>query len=159
MYYVCHTHAHSHHMPVRLKASMKVQRTRLQYAAWLGNTTSLVIVVDNNIYVKQSPSDEDDIRITDTGKPDLIYNGVPDWLYQGEYDLNSYRWVTKCIFFILDYVFKLQMWFRLNWKDLIIIRLYRFVQQKVIWNCINQSHWLILHFRLVIKLSYFNYCI
>lgn len=72
-------------MPVRLKASsMKVQRTRLQYAAWLGNTTSLVIVVDNNIYVKQSPSDEDDIRITDTGKPDLIYNGVPDWLYQGK---------------------------------------------------------------------------
>ena len=71
-------------MPVRLKASMNVQRTRLQYAAWLGNSTSLVIVVDNNIYVKQSPSDEDDIRITDTGKPDLIYNGVPDWLYQGE---------------------------------------------------------------------------
>lgn len=71
-------------MPVRLKASPKVQRTRLQYAAWLGNTTSLVIVVDNNIYVKQSPSDEDDIRITDDGKNDLIYNGVPDWLYQGK---------------------------------------------------------------------------
>lgn len=78
----------SHHMPVRLKASLKVQRTRLQYAAWLGNTTSLVIVVDNDIYLKQSPSDEDDIRITNTGKPDLIYNGVPDWLYQGEYNLN-----------------------------------------------------------------------
>lgn len=75
----------SHHMPVRLKASLKVQRTRLQYAAWLGNTTSLVIVVDNNIYLKQSPSDEEDIRITDTGKPDLIYNGVPDWLYQGKF--------------------------------------------------------------------------
>lgn len=74
----------SHHMPVRLKASPKVQRTRLQYAAWLGNTTSLVIVVDNNIYIKQSPSDEDDIRITDDGKNDLIYNGVPDWLYQGK---------------------------------------------------------------------------
>lgn len=70
-------------MPVRLKASLKVQRTRLQYAAWLGNTTSLIIVVDNDIYLKQSPSDEDDIRITTTGQPDLIYNGVPDWLYQG----------------------------------------------------------------------------
>lgn len=75
----------SHHMPVRLKASLKVQRTRLQYAAWLGNTTSLVIVVDNDIYLKQSPSDEEDIRITDTGKHDLIYNGVPDWLYQGKF--------------------------------------------------------------------------
>lgn len=70
-------------MPVRLKASPKVQRTRLQYAAWLGNTTALAIVIDNDIYVRQSPANEEDIRITYTGKPDLIYNGVPDWLYQG----------------------------------------------------------------------------
>lgn len=81
---ICFFFICSHHMPVRLKASLKVQRTRLQYAAWLGNTTSLVIVVDNNIYLRQSPSDEEDIRITNTGRPDLIYNGVPDWLYQGE---------------------------------------------------------------------------
>lgn len=78
-----HFNLNSHHMPVRLKASDKVQRTRLQYAAWLGNTTSLVIIIDNDIYLKQSPSDEDDIRITTTGQPDLFYNGVPDWLYQG----------------------------------------------------------------------------
>lgn len=72
-------------MPVRLKASLKVQRTRLQYAAWLGNSTSLVIVVDNDIYLRQSPVDEEDVRLTHTGQPDLIYNGVPDWLYQGIY--------------------------------------------------------------------------
>lgn len=72
-------------MPVRLKDSPKVQRTRLQYAAWLGNTTSLIIVVDNDMYVRQSPSDEEDIRITYSGLPDLVYNGVPDWLYQGTY--------------------------------------------------------------------------
>lgn len=70
-------------MPVRLKASIKT-RTRLQYAGWLGNTTSLIMVVDNDIYLKQSPADEDDIRITTTGVPDLFYNGVPDWLYQGK---------------------------------------------------------------------------
>lgn len=71
-------------MPVRLKHSPKVQRTRLQYASWLGNTSALLIVVDNDMYVKRSPSDEVDNRITDTGQPDLVYNGVPDWLYQGE---------------------------------------------------------------------------
>lgn len=70
-------------MPVRLKASPKVQRTRLQYAGWLGNTTSLTIVIDNDIYVRQSPANEEDVRITYTGRPDLIYNGVADWLYQG----------------------------------------------------------------------------
>lgn len=71
-------------MPVRLKDSPKVQRTRLQNAKWLGNTTALILVVDNDIFVRQSPSDEEDIRITNTGHPDLIYNGIPDWLYQGE---------------------------------------------------------------------------
>lgn len=75
----------SHHMPVRLKDSPKVQRTRLQSAKWLGNTTALILVVDNDIFVRQSPSEEEDIRITNTGHPDLIYNGIPDWLYQGEF--------------------------------------------------------------------------
>lgn len=88
-------------MPVRLKDSPKVQRTRLQYATWLGNTTSLLIVVDNDMYVKQSPSDEEDNRITHTGLPDLLYNGVPDWLYQGtykiaklkHYETKNYAWL------------------------------------------------------------------
>lgn len=74
----------SHHMPVRLKTSPKVQRTRLQHAKWLGNTTALIFVVDNDIYLRQSPSDEEDIRLTFTGQPELIYNGIPDWLYQGK---------------------------------------------------------------------------
>lgn len=72
-------------MPVRLKESPKVQRTRLQSAKWLGNTTALILVVDNDIFVRQSPSDEEDVRLTNTGHPDLIYNGIPDWLYQGKY--------------------------------------------------------------------------
>lgn len=72
-------------MPVKLKDSSKVQRTRLQYAAWLGNTTSIIIVADNDIFVRQSPSMEEDIRITSTGQENNIYNGVPDWLYQGNY--------------------------------------------------------------------------
>ncbi|KAJ6649253.1 Inactive dipeptidyl peptidase 10 [Pseudolycoriella hygida] len=83
-FYTIYDVTNDHHMPVRLKDSPKVQRTRLQYAAWLGNTTSLIIVVDNDIYIRQSPSDEEDIRITHSGLPDLVYNGVPDWLYQEE---------------------------------------------------------------------------
>lgn len=71
-------------MPVRLKESPKLQRSRLQYASWLGNTTALVIVSENDIYLRQSPSDEEDVRLTTTGYLDIIYNGVPDWLYQGE---------------------------------------------------------------------------
>lgn len=75
---------YSHHMPVRLKESSKLQRSRLQFAAWSGNTTALIMIANNDIFLRQSPSDEEDIRLTYTGYPDIIYNGVPDWLYQEE---------------------------------------------------------------------------
>lgn len=73
----------SHHMPVRLKDSPKAQRTRLQHAEWLGHTNALIIISENDIYIRQSPSDEEDYRMTHTGVPGLIYNGITDWLYQG----------------------------------------------------------------------------
>ncbi|XP_044727006.1 inactive dipeptidyl peptidase 10 [Chrysoperla carnea] len=69
-------------IPLRLKDSPKVQPQRLQLASWLGNTSALVIVADNDIYLRTSPSIDDEYRLTFTGKPDVIYNGIPDWLYQ-----------------------------------------------------------------------------
>lgn len=74
----------SHHMPVRLKDSLKQQTLQMQHAEWLGNSTSLVLVHENDIYLRQSPADEEDIRLTSTGVAGLIYNGVTDWLYQGK---------------------------------------------------------------------------
>jgi len=55
----------------------------MQHAEWLGNTTSLILISENDIYLRQSPGDEDDLRLTHTGLDGLIYNGVTDWLYQG----------------------------------------------------------------------------
>ncbi|XP_034669509.1 dipeptidyl peptidase 4 isoform X1 [Drosophila subobscura] len=83
-FYTIYDVENDHHMPVKLKDSLKVQRTRLQYAAWLGNTTTLIFVADNDIFIRQSPSTEEDIRITTSGCENNIYNGVPDWLYQEE---------------------------------------------------------------------------
>ncbi|KAG5684830.1 hypothetical protein PVAND_014041 [Polypedilum vanderplanki] len=73
-----------HHMPVRLKDSPKTQSLRMQHAEFLGNTTSLVLIHENDIYIRQSPADEEDIRLTSTGVAGLIYNGISDWLYQEE---------------------------------------------------------------------------
>lgn len=75
----------SHHMPVTLKTSSA--RRRLQYATWVGNTSALIIIVDNDIYLRQSPSDEEDVPLTSTGLPSVVYNGIPDWLYQGKKEL------------------------------------------------------------------------
>ena len=74
----------SHHTPLRLHASRRMQQTRLQHAAWLGNTTGLIMISENDIYVRMAPSASEDARLTDTGVPGVIYNGVPDWLYQEE---------------------------------------------------------------------------
>ncbi|XP_043862780.1 uncharacterized protein LOC120457838 isoform X1 [Drosophila santomea] len=83
-FYTIYDVKNDHHTPVKLKGSLKVQRTRLQYAAWLGNTTAIIFVVKNDIFIRQSPLAEDDIRITSSGYENQIYNGVPDWLYQEE---------------------------------------------------------------------------
>lgn len=103
-YFYCS--AISHHMPVRLKGSSLAQNQRMQYAEWLGNTTSLIIINENDIYLRQSPADEKDIRLTHTGIPGLIYNGVTDFLYQGEKLTNFENWVStrlKCDhFWIVD---------------------------------------------------------
>lgn len=70
-------------MPIRLKRSSKLQTARLQYVSWIGNTTAIAIVAANDIYIRQSPSEEEDHRLTFTGEENTIYNGVPDWLYEG----------------------------------------------------------------------------
>ncbi|KAF5307855.1 hypothetical protein FQR65_LT06587 [Abscondita terminalis] len=81
-HYTVYDVSNDHHIPVRLSTASKAQRQRLQHVSWLGKTIALLIIFDNDIYFRQSPSDETDIRLTFTGKPDVIYNGLPDWLYQ-----------------------------------------------------------------------------
>ncbi|CAH1368917.1 hypothetical protein MTP99_010420 [Tenebrio molitor] len=71
-----------HHIPVRLESSSKAKPETLQYVSWLGDTNSLLMVYNNDIYLRQSPSDETDTRLTFSGRPEVIYNGIPDWLYQ-----------------------------------------------------------------------------
>lgn len=73
----------SHHTPLHLQTSRRMQQTRLQHVTWLGNTSSLLMISENDIYLRMGPAMED-IRLTDTGVPGVIYNGVPDWLYQEE---------------------------------------------------------------------------
>lgn len=65
----------------------KVQQSKVRAAKWCGNTTKIVLVgEDNNIYLLNSPVDQSsDVRLTNSGQAGLIYNGVPDWLYQGQY--------------------------------------------------------------------------
>lgn len=74
-----------HLIPIAIRdAQNDIAATGLQHASWLGNTTGLAIVSNNNIFIRDSPVGKDR-QITITGLPGVIYNGVPDWLYQGEF--------------------------------------------------------------------------
>ncbi|XP_076260246.1 inactive dipeptidyl peptidase 10 isoform X2 [Rhynchophorus ferrugineus] len=56
----------------------------LQYATWSHDGGALAFVHNNDIYYK--PKVEKDLvcRITNTGLSNVIFNGVPDWLYENE---------------------------------------------------------------------------
>ena len=64
----------------------------LQHATFLGDSTSILIVFENDIYLRQSPTEQVDVKLTSTGKPDVIYNGIPDWLYQGNMKKCILKW-------------------------------------------------------------------
>lgn len=83
--YTVYDVTNDHHMPITLKDSSNTQKTRLQYASWVGITNTLAIILENDIYIRQSPSAEEDHRLTFTGEENSLYNGVPDWLYQGNF--------------------------------------------------------------------------
>lgn len=46
------------------------------------------MVYNYDIYYKTGPKSAQSYRITKNAVPGIIYNGVPDWLYEGEWKLN-----------------------------------------------------------------------
>ena len=59
-------------------------RQRLQYATWVPGRDSIVFVFDNNIYIRPVITSPEVVKITSTGSNNVIYNGIPDWVYEGE---------------------------------------------------------------------------
>ncbi|XP_063877322.1 inactive dipeptidyl peptidase 10-like isoform X3 [Scylla paramamosain] len=61
----------------------------LQHAAWVpGEAAALVLVHQNDVYLKESPASPVVTRLTTTGHTHLVFNGITDYLYR-EYILHS----------------------------------------------------------------------
>ncbi|XP_053691924.1 venom dipeptidyl peptidase 4 [Sabethes cyaneus] len=45
---------------------------------------ALVYVKNNNVYLRPTLTSDDEIALTSDGVPGIIYNGVPDWVYEEE---------------------------------------------------------------------------
>ncbi|XP_069472426.1 dipeptidyl peptidase 4 isoform X2 [Ambystoma mexicanum] len=62
---------------------------KIQYIAWSPVGHKLAYVFENDIYIKEKPSDQL-VRITFNGKENKIFNGVPDWVYEEEMFSSNY---------------------------------------------------------------------
>lgn len=56
---------------------------------------SIVMVYNYDIYYKTGPKAAQTYRITKTGAPGVIYNGVPDWLYEGNFKWLNYNFEVE----------------------------------------------------------------
>lgn len=62
---------------------------QLLLAAWTPKGHGLITVKDYDIYYRPAPRSSTGYLVTDTGTSGTIYNGVPDWLYEGMFHRNS----------------------------------------------------------------------
>lgn len=56
----------------------------LQYATWSPDGIAIAFVHDNDVYYKPRVNGSLVCRITSSGVPGVVFNGVPDWLYEHE---------------------------------------------------------------------------
>lgn len=65
------------------QADIRIPR-QIQLVTWTPNANSIMFVYDNNIYYKNEAISDDIVQVSTDGVPQKIYNGVPDWVYEGE---------------------------------------------------------------------------
>lgn len=58
----------------------------LNFCVWSPNGQDVAFVRSNNVFIHRSSGVE--TQLTDDGVDGVIYNGVPDWVYEG---LNAIR--------------------------------------------------------------------
>ncbi|XP_028393051.1 dipeptidyl peptidase 4-like isoform X2 [Dendronephthya gigantea] len=56
----------------------------IQYISWGNKGNSLVFVSDNDVYWIKSIEQPNAVRITSNGKKKIMFNGIPDWVYEEE---------------------------------------------------------------------------
>ncbi|XP_035386537.1 dipeptidyl aminopeptidase-like protein 6 isoform X1 [Electrophorus electricus] len=61
----------------------EVRNAYLQYAGWGPQGQQLIFIFENNIYYRATVENRS-IRLVSTGKEDVIFNGLSDWLYEEE---------------------------------------------------------------------------
>lgn len=56
----------------------------LHHAQFTSNSHALIIVHNYDIYYRLGPRTYQVFRVTDDAQPGVVFNGIPDWLYEGK---------------------------------------------------------------------------
>nr|CAH0105676.1 unnamed protein product [Daphnia galeata] len=68
-----------------LKPLPNEAQPQMRYATWNKKENNIIYVYNNDIYFRQMPdSTMPDVRLTNDGEHEAIFNGVPDWVYEEE---------------------------------------------------------------------------
>lgn len=62
----------------------------LELAKWTNQGHGLIAILDHDIYYMTDPTRSISYRVSDTAIPGVLFNGVPDWLYEGTVSFNSF---------------------------------------------------------------------
>ncbi|CAG9099852.1 unnamed protein product [Plutella xylostella] len=83
-HYTVYDVTNDHHMPVLGEGEGATPAW--QHGAWLGPHGALLLAADNEVLARPGPPAKRAplLRLTNDGVPGRVYNGVSDWLYQGE---------------------------------------------------------------------------
>lgn len=57
----------------------------LHHAQFAPEGHSLVMVYNYDIYYRRGPRSHQSYRVTSDAVPGVVSNGIPDWLYEGEF--------------------------------------------------------------------------
>ncbi|XP_027721771.1 prolyl endopeptidase FAP isoform X4 [Vombatus ursinus] len=110
----------------------------IQYLCWSPVGSKLAYVYQNNIYLKQTPRDPP-IQITSTGKDNQIFNGIPDWVYEGPREVPVPAMISSS-----DYYFSWLTWVTdervcLQWlkrvQNVTVLSICDFIENTQDWEC------------------------
>ena len=71
------------HLPDEVGGGVITEGPTLLLATWTPKGHGLITVKDYDIYYRPAPRSSTGYRVTESGIPGTIHNGVPDWLYEG----------------------------------------------------------------------------
>lgn len=60
-------------------------KSDVQFLEWDPSGKGIAYVLKNNIFYFESPEKTNEVKqLTFSGIPGVVYNGVPDWVYEGQ---------------------------------------------------------------------------